>query len=293
MVGAHNIQQTSCAEDGFRTRNRAGHDTQTKNYDPNIMRKRTYPPEEFYPLKRNKRFKEPETFYSFIRTIDILTPKGWVKTKALFDTSSPVFIIRAYWAKRHGLQWVKRNESKTFLSFNGTPAKGIEDCFAPFITLKIHQHETTMACELSEELGPYEMIIPGKWFLSLDPMTFKEGRMQVMDHECEGNMEWSDDVEDNMDPDGVHIGNIHFPTELEEEGIKAMDPTIDTSNVPNDYRDFLPIFEKEAADQQLPHQSYDHAIDLIPGATPKWGPMFNLSEKELGVLREYPDKMLE
>ena len=72
-----------------------------------------------------------------------------------------------------------------------------------------------------------------------------------------------------------------------------MDPTIDTSNLPHNYQDFLSIFEKEAADQLPPHRSYDHAIDLVPGTTPKWGPMFNLSEKELGVLREYLDKMLE
>ena len=57
------------------------------------MTKRIHPSEEFYSLKCNKQFKEPETFYSLIRTIDILTPKGWVKAKALFDTGSPVFII--------------------------------------------------------------------------------------------------------------------------------------------------------------------------------------------------------
>ena len=92
------------------------------------------------------------------------------------------------------------------------------------------------------------MIIQGEWFLSLQPMTFKEGRIRVIDHKCEGNMEWSDKIEDNMDPEGVYLGNIRFPTELEEEGIKAMDPTIDTSDVPHDYQDFRPKFEKEAAD---------------------------------------------
>ena len=136
------------------------------------MTKRTHPSEEFHSTKYNKQFKEPETFHSLIQTIDILTPKGWVKTKALFDTSSPVFIIQSYWAKHYDLQWVERKEPKSFLSFNGSPAKGIGDCFAPFVTIKIQQHKTTIACELSEELGPYEMIIPGEWFLSLHPMTF-------------------------------------------------------------------------------------------------------------------------
>ena len=52
-------------------------------------------------------------------------------------------------------------------------------------------------------------------------------------------------------------------------------------------------YRSVTADQLPPHQSYDHAIDLVPGTTPKWAPMFNLSEKELGVLRQYLDKMLE
>ena len=110
-----------------------------------------------------------------------------------------------------------------------------------------------IACELSEELGPYEMINPGEWFLSPHPLKSNEGMIQVVDHECEGYMEWSDEVEDNMDLEGVYVGNIRFPTELEKEGIIAIDPTINTSNVPHDYQDFLSIFENEEADQLPPH----------------------------------------
>ena len=127
---------------------------------------------------------------------------------------------------------------------------GIRESFAPFIPIEIQQHESTMVCELSNELGPYEIIILGEWFLSLYPMTFTEGRIQVTDLKCEENMEcqWSDDTEDNMDPEGIYISNIRFKTELEDEGIKAIDPTIDMSNFTHEYRDFLPLFEKETAD---------------------------------------------
>ena len=67
------------------------------------MTKRTHPREDVLPTKRNKRFKEPETFHILIRTVDILTPKGWVKAKAFYNIGSPVFIMRSYWAKHHGL----------------------------------------------------------------------------------------------------------------------------------------------------------------------------------------------
>ena len=38
-----------------------------------------------------------------------------------------------------------------------------------------------------------------------------------------------------------------------------------------------------------PHREGDHSIDLLEGTTPPFGPMYNLSAKELAVLQEYLD----
>ena len=40
------------------------------------------------------------------------------------------------------------------------------------------------------------------------------------------------------------------------------------------------------------HSPYDHAIDLLPGTAPPWGPVYSLSEIELTALREYLETML-
>src|SRR5437660_1516137 len=100
-------------------------------------------------------------------------------------------------------------------------------------------------------------------------MTIQEGRIHLQDHKCEGNMEWSDISSDNIDEDGIFIGSICFKTDSDEEGLQAMDPTINTSNISNKYIDFIHLFEKKIADKLLPDQIYDHAIDLIPGSSPK------------------------
>jgi hypothetical protein len=42
-----------------------------------------------------------------------------------------------------------------------------------------------------------------------------------------------------------------------------------------------------------PHQTYDHTIDLEPGAKAPWGPIYNLSELELTTLRESLDDLLD
>ena len=135
-------------------------------------KKRSAPIGDENQTKRRKNVREPQIFHNLVQPIKVLTTKGWVKAKALFDTGSPVFIIQSYWAKHHGIQWVKRENPKQFLAFNGEDASGIGKEFAPFIMLKIEGHQSTIACEMSERMGSYEMIIPGELLLSYHPMTF-------------------------------------------------------------------------------------------------------------------------
>ena len=52
------------------------------------------------------------------------------------------------------------------------------------------------------------------------------------------------------------------------------------------------MFNGQYSDELPPHRSFDHAIDMGEGKEPPWGPIYVLSEKELEVLRTYPDDML-
>ena len=56
--------------------------------------------------------------------------------------------------------------------------------------------------------------------------------------------------------------------------------------IPREYRDYAGAFSKEAAEQLPEHGPQDHAIELT-GGEPSFGPLYNLSATELGVLREY------
>ena len=58
------------------------------------------------------------------------------------------------------------------------------------------------------------------------------------------------------------------------------------------YRDYQSVFNGQYSDELLPHRSFDHAIDMVEGREPPWGPIYALSEKELEVLRTYLDDML-
>jgi Reverse transcriptase (RNA-dependent DNA polymerase)/gag-polyprotein putative aspartyl protease len=64
--------------------------------------------------------------------------------------------------------------------------------------------------------------------------------------------------------------------------------------IPEEYRDLAHAFSKEKAHELPPHRGHlDHAVDLEPGTKPTFGPIYNLSEAELAVLKEYIRDYLE
>jgi len=65
------------------------------------------------------------------------------------------------------------------------------------------------------------------------------------------------------------------------------------TQIPKEYRDLSEVFDKEKAQHLPPHRgSLDHAIDLEEGTKPTFGPIYNLSETELTVLKKYIDENL-
>lgn len=67
----------------------------------------------------------------------------------------------------------------------------------------------------------------------------------------------------------------------------------DAEIVPKEYHQYLDVFDKKSADTLPEHRSFDHHIPLENGQNPPFGPIYNLSEKELEALREYLDENLK
>jgi hypothetical protein len=63
--------------------------------------------------------------------------------------------------------------------------------------------------------------------------------------------------------------------------------------IPAAYKEYESLFREAPKDEALPkHQPWDHEIPIEPGKSPTFGPIYQLSEKELGVLKEYIDENL-
>ena len=94
------------------------------------------------------------------------------------------------------------------------------------------------------------------------------------------------DVSDSVIIGGIFLKSVN--TLEGEDNTKPKEPTL-----PRYLEKYKQVFDEKAADSLPPHRGIDHAIDLIPGKEAPWGPLYNLSERELEELRKYIDDALE
>ena len=66
----------------------------------------------------------------------------------------------------------------------------------------------------------------------------------------------------------------------------------DLKGVPNIYHHFSDVFSKGNADSLPPHREYELKIDINETAKAPLGPVYPLSQSELGALREFIDEHL-
>ena len=63
--------------------------------------------------------------------------------------------------------------------------------------------------------------------------------------------------------------------------------------IPVEYKEYLHLFRKKEGKAALPaHQPWDHTIPIEPGKEVPFGPIYQLSQKELAVLRQNIDENL-
>ena len=108
-------------------------------------------------------------------------------------------------------------------------------------------------------------------------------KMREQLYACELNAEPLDDTR-------KLAAELHCSGASLEDIQKALEPKtfIDPrTKLPEHYHEFLPVFDQREADKLPPHRDCDHKIELLPGKTAPAGPLYNMSEDELKVLRKF------
>lgn len=66
----------------------------------------------------------------------------------------------------------------------------------------------------------------------------------------------------------------------------------DATELPHEFRDFIDVFDEAMADVLPRHSKFDHAIDLIDGKTPPWGPLYRNSTADDAATKSHIDDNL-
>jgi hypothetical protein len=115
-------------------------------------------------------------------------------------------------------------------------------------------------------------------------MSFEGNEIQVKQHICDPESIVSYDETLLDDEEAVWIGSLTATQAPNTEQI--------TEIVLKEYHDYMELFGEALAQELPPHPTFDHQIRIKDGKEVPFGPIYHLSEKKLGALREFADHML-
>ena len=108
-----------------------------------------------------------------------------------------------------------------------------------------------------------------------------------MEDEGVGDMfEWDETVafDEEIQYVGQYVGRAYM---------RKDESSISLEGIPANYHQHKKLFLPETAENLAGRRTFDHAIDLVPGAIPPWGPIYPMSAHQLDLLDKYLKKMLQ
>ena len=218
------------------------------------------------------------------------TGKNRHLVKALLDTGCSLPLINLQTVKKLGIQCKPHKNPRTIENYTGTKVEGAGQYYTDPMHLQHRNHYTNGQFEASPMEAAIDLFLPFEWIQQHPPQrawTNKEIRFnsaRCLD-ECTKlgsapfSLTWDESI--LYDEEAWLIGYVLAIKETE-------DPL---ASVPVEFRQYLGIMGKEAADVLPEHRPYDCKIDLKEGTTAPWGPIYPLSEIELQTLREWLKEM--
>jgi len=202
----------------------------------------------------------------------------------LLDTGCTTPLIDNKFAKRIGIPCFVHQEGLDFKGFNGQTVEGAGKEFTVPLTFPHHHHYSKLVFEVAPLEPNVDLFLPCWW----QDAHEKQGKwlspnLRFESQECLKNYtkaaiekDFSLDLDDSIlfNPEARLIGHVSATSTIAEQ-----DPL---SLVPPEFRRFLGIMGKEAADALPAHTNYDHRIDLKDGEKPPWGPIYLSHPSSLG-----------
>jgi len=211
---------------------------------------------------------------------------------ALLDTGCSTALISKSFVDKMGIPCLLHQTDIVIRNFTGNIVPGAGQEYAQPILLQHRKHYTQEVFKVSPLEPEVDVFLPFWWIAKHPPQgAWDSPELRFSSPAClnlctkTAVREFSLSLDDSFlsHPEARFIGYV-----------SAVDVTANDSleQVPEEFRQFLGIMEKDAADTLPEHRSYNHAIDLRAGESALWGPIYPLSEHKLETLREWLKEML-
>lgn len=126
-----------------------------------------------------------------------------------------------------------------------------------------------------------------RWIAMSDAKSFAEKTMNESNNVYVMHVKYVSDLVQQIGPAISTTGEVVSAIDLRQRDFDATEVVL--SEV---YREYADIFSEEDANKLPEHGPHDYVIELIDNRQPPNGPVYNLSQVELAVLRQYIDKHL-
>jgi len=209
--------------------------------------------------------------------------------QVLLDTGCSVALLNNHTVEKLDITKKEHRRAHTIESYMGESVKGAGQYYTDPILLQHRRHYSKGTFEISPMETGIDAFLPFEWITAHPPQeAWTNEEVRFNSAECirkctryETNsfsLTWDESIATN--PSAQVIGYVSAAAE--EDPLKA---------VPMEFRQYLGIRGKEAADALPEHRPYDCKIDLQEGSTAPWRPIYPLSEEELRTLREWLAEM--
>jgi hypothetical protein len=208
----------------------------------------------------------------------------------LLDTGCTTPLVSQTTVEKLRIPCLKHEHRIDLRNYTGEIVQGAGHEYTAPLRLQHRKHVTQEVFEVTPLEPGIDIFLPFWWIVKHPPqgawdsseLRFSSpGCLQNCTHAATGEFNLSLDESVIQHPEARTIGYV-----------SAVDEADPLGQVPKEFRQFLSIMGKDAADNLPDHAPYDMKIDLQEGETAPWGPIYPLSELELGTLREWLKEML-
>jgi len=240
------------------------------------------------PIKETK-YKKPRCEPRPIITMLLHVEQKRDRVQVLLDTGCSVPLVNQETAQRLQVPILKHDPAIRIENYTGQHVEKAGIYYTKPLLLQHRQHFSKETFEVTPMEPKVDLFLP-YWWISRHPpqgiweseeIRFNSPRCQETCTRYEkGEFLLNWDKEVAHDPNARVIGHISAVT---------TDDAL--ASVPGEFRPYLGIMSKEAADALPQHRPYDCKIELKEGSTAPWGPIYPLYEVELQTLWEWLKEM--